>query len=169
MQQVVSRARGIICGETKRWPQFVRASRGASRAGAQACALVTPARLARGVGGVGQSHQETTGAAGGIGHLVRRPREQSAMSGHLVGRRRQLPAVSGHLVRRRWEQSAHRTLRSRCSSSWCARGHQAPRGPQRCGKSIASLTKASATTFYKSQISNIQLAIINCQHKKSLN
>ena len=114
----------------------------------QACAPVTPARLARSVGGAEPSHQETTGAAGGIGHLVRRPREQSAVSGHLVKRRRQLPAVSGHLVRKRREHSAHRTLRSRCCSSRCARGHQAPRGPQRCGKSIASLTKASATTLY---------------------
>ena len=67
MQQVVSRARGIICGETERWPQFVRASRGASRARAQACALVTPARLARGVGGAERAHQEMTGAAGGVG------------------------------------------------------------------------------------------------------
>ena len=33
----------------------------------QACALVTPARLARSVGGAEPSHQETTGAAGGVG------------------------------------------------------------------------------------------------------
>ena len=33
----------------------------------QACALVTPARLARGVGGAERAHQEMTGAAGGVG------------------------------------------------------------------------------------------------------